>query len=64
MLQLQALRQDPEKVKAKLAVKHFAEGQLVDQIIEMDDRRKQLQLEYEQNQAKLKTCWSTAFFSR
>jgi seryl-tRNA synthetase len=53
MLQLQVLRQDPQAVKNKLAIKHFAEPQLVDSIIALDDERKRLQLEFDTNQAKV-----------
>ncbi len=40
MLQLQVLRQDPQAVKERLAVKHLAQTQLVDEIIVRDDERK------------------------
>lgn len=53
MLQLQALRQNPQEVKQRLAVKHFGELQLVDEIITLDDERKKLQLEFDNNQAKV-----------
>ena len=53
MLQLQVLRQNPHAVKERLAVKHFAEPQLVDTIIALDDERKKLQLEFDTNQAKV-----------
>ncbi len=53
MLQLQVLRQNPQAVKERLAVKHFAEPQLVDMIIAIDDERKKLQLEYDSSQAKV-----------
>ena len=53
MLQLQVLRQNPQEVKEKLAVKNFAEPQLVDAIIVLDDERKKLQLEFDNNQAKV-----------
>lgn len=56
MLQLQVLRQDKEGVKAKLAIKHFAEPQLVDTILSLDDERKRLQLEFDTNQAKVNTA--------
>ena len=39
------LRQDPDGVKKKLHKKHFAPVEIVDSIIEMDDRRKKLQLD-------------------
>jgi seryl-tRNA synthetase len=53
MLQLQVLRQNPQAVKDKLTIKHFAEPQLVDSIIALDDERKRLQLEFDTNQAKV-----------
>lgn len=53
MLQLQVLRQDSEAVKAKLAIKHFTEAQLVDSIIALDDERKKLQLDFDTNQSKV-----------
>ncbi len=53
MLQLQVLRQDPQKAKDKLGIKNFAESQLVDKIIALDDERKKLQQEFDINQAKV-----------
>jgi seryl-tRNA synthetase len=53
MLQLQVLRQNPQGVKDRLAIKYFAEPQLVDEIIALDDERKKLQLEFDNNQAKV-----------
>jgi seryl-tRNA synthetase len=53
MLQLQVLRQDPETVKKRLAVKHFDQTGLVDTIITLDDQRKKLQLEFDNTQAKV-----------
>jgi len=53
MLQLQVLRQDPQAVKGRLAKKHFAEAQLVDEIIALDDERKKLQLESDNTLAKI-----------
>ena len=53
MLQLQVLRQNLQAVKEKLIVKHFAEPQLVDTIIALDDDRKKLQLEFDNTQAKV-----------
>lgn len=53
MLQLPVLRQDPEAVKKRLAVKHFSETGLVDTILSLDDQRKKLQLEFDNNQAKV-----------
>lgn len=53
MLQLQVLRQDPEGVKKKLARRHYAEPALVDRILTLDDQRKKLQLEFDNNQSKV-----------
>jgi seryl-tRNA synthetase len=53
MLQVHTLRQNPQTVKEKLIVKHFAEPQLVDTIIALDDDRKKLQLEFDNTQAKV-----------
>jgi len=53
MLQLQVLKQNPQEVKDRLAVKHFGEPQLVDTIIALDDERKKLQLDFDNNQAKV-----------
>ncbi len=47
MLQLQVLRQDPQGVKERLAVKHFAEPQLVDEIILLDEKIRKAQAEFE-----------------
>src|SRR5688572_21498079 len=53
MLQLQVLRQSPDEVKRKLAIKHFGEPALVDTVISLDDQRKKLQLEFDNNQSKV-----------
>ena len=53
MLQLQVIRQDPQGVKNKLAIKNFKEQGLVDAIISLDDQRKKLQLEFDNTQATI-----------
>ena len=53
MLQLQVLRQDPQAVKERLAHKHFANPELVDELIALDDERKKLQLESDNTLAKI-----------
>jgi len=53
MLQLQVLRLDTQAVKEKLAIKNFGQLQLVDEIIALDDERKKLQLEFDNNQTKV-----------
>ena len=53
MLQLQTIRQNPDWVKERLAIKNFTETALVDTVISLDDQRKKLQLEFDTNQAKV-----------
>ncbi|MEO7923644.1 MAG: serine--tRNA ligase [Chitinophagaceae bacterium] len=53
MLQLQVIRQNPELAREKLALKQFAEPQLVDLVITLDDERKKLQLEADTIQSKI-----------
>ncbi len=53
MLQLQVIRQDPGRVKERLAVKHFPALSLVDEILALDEERKRLQLESDNTQAKI-----------
>lgn len=53
MLQLQVLRQDPQVVKKRLEVKNFNLANLVDEIIDLDDQRKKLQLEFDNTQSKV-----------
>ena len=56
MLQLQSLRQNPQLVKERLAIKNFLEIDLVDEIIALDDQRKKLQLEFDTTQSKINTA--------
>jgi seryl-tRNA synthetase len=53
MLQIQVLRQDPQSVKDRLAVKNFADSDLVDKILTLDDQRKKLQAEADTMQARI-----------
>jgi seryl-tRNA synthetase len=53
MLQLQVLRQDPEGVKQKLAIKNFKQPELVDELIKLDDERKQSQRQQDEVLAKI-----------
>lgn len=53
MLQLQALRQNTQAVKDRLAIKSFKNIEWVDEIIAMDDERKKLQLESDTAQSKI-----------
>src|SRR5687768_13598978 len=53
MLQLNYIRQNPEMVKQKLAVRNFREAEIVDEIIRLDEDRRKLQIESEQIQSRL-----------
>lgn len=56
MLQLAVIRQDPDWVKEKLAIKNFAEINIVDTVLSLDEERKKLQLEFDTNQAKVNSA--------
>lgn len=56
MLQIPFIRQHTEQVKERLAVKHFQELSLVDEIIALDDERRKLQLEFDTTQAKVNSA--------
>ena len=53
MLQLQVLRQNPQEVKDRLAIKNFIGINLIDEIIALDDQRKKLQAEFDSTQSKI-----------
>lgn len=53
MLQVAYLRNNKEEVKQRLIVKNFAELNLVDEILSLDEERKKLQLEFDNTQAKV-----------
>jgi len=53
MLQLPVLREKPEWVKERLAIKHFAGTGLVDAVLSLDEKRKKFQLEFDNNKAKV-----------
>jgi len=52
MLQINFIRQNPALVKERLAVKYFAETDLVDTIIALDDEKRKLQVETENIQSR------------
>ena len=45
MLTLQQIKADPEKAIAKLAIKGFDGKEPIHQVLALDDRRRQLQLD-------------------
>ncbi|OIR12047.1 serine--tRNA ligase [mine drainage metagenome] len=53
MLQVNVLRNDPQWVKERLAVKNFKQLELVDEIIGLDDERKRIQSDYDNTQSKV-----------
>lgn len=53
MLQVAFIRNNTELVKQRLAIKNFAELNLVDEVLQLDDERKKLQLEFDNTQAKV-----------
>ncbi len=53
MLQVNTLRKDIDKVKERLTVKNVSDTSIVDTIIELDDDRKKVQLEFDNTQAKI-----------
>ncbi len=53
MLQVNVLRNDPDFVKERLALKNFKNIELVDEIILLDDERKKIQNEYDSIQSKI-----------
>lgn len=53
MLQVAFIRNNKEEVKQRLTVKNFAELNLIDEILALDDERKKLQQEFDSTQAKV-----------
>lgn len=56
MLQVNILRQKTDWVKERLAVKHFKDLQLVDEIIALDDKRKKIQATFDETQAQINSA--------
>ena len=61
MLQVNVLRNNPQFVKERLAIKNFKQLELVDEIIALDDERKKLQAESDALQSKIKWLPCQAF---
>ncbi|MBZ5858602.1 serine--tRNA ligase [Flavihumibacter profundi] len=53
MLQVNFIRQNVDFVKERLAVKHFSQISLVDELLLLDERRRKLQFEKDEIQAKV-----------
>ena len=56
MLQLGVIRQNPDLVKERLSIRNFKQPELVDQIISLDEQRRQLQQEQDNVQSQLNTA--------
>jgi seryl-tRNA synthetase len=53
MLQVNTIRQNTEFVKERLAVKHFKEVDLVDDVLRLDDERKKHTFDFDETKAKI-----------
>ena len=53
MLQVSVIRQNPEFVKDRLAVKHFKDVHFVDEVLALDNERKRLNFEFDETKAKI-----------
>ena len=53
MLQLATLRNNTDLVKERLAIKHFKNVELVDEIIALDDERKKLTFQFDETKARI-----------
>lgn len=53
MLQLTTIRQNPDAVKQRLAIKYFGQPELIDELLKWDDKRKQYQHEQDTLQSKI-----------
>ena len=56
MLQINAIRQNVQEVKNRLAVKNFKSLELVDKVVELDEQRRKLQLEFDTTQATVNSA--------
>jgi seryl-tRNA synthetase len=53
MLQVAVIRQNPENVKERLAVKHFRDLHLVDEVLALDEARKKGTFDFDETKAKI-----------
>lgn len=56
MLQIQVLKARPDWVKERLAVKNFKQPELVDEILQLDEQRRALQVSYDNAQAAVNSA--------
>ena len=53
MLQLSAIRNNPEWVKERLSVRNFPEPSIVDEIIKLDEERRKLNFRFDETKSKI-----------
>ncbi len=53
MLTLKTIREEKEKVINRLKIKNFDAGEIVEKIIEIDDKRREIQFKKDNNQKEL-----------
>ncbi|ASZ09937.1 serine--tRNA ligase [Chitinophaga pendula] len=56
MLQVPFIRQNKELVLERLALKHFKQVSIVEEVLALDDKRKKLTLEYDETQAQVNSA--------
>ncbi len=56
MLQMHLLKEKPDWVKERLAVRNFKQPELVDEIIRLDEQRRALQVSFDTTQAKINSA--------
>ena len=56
MLQIQVLKEKPDWVKERLAVRNFKQPELVDEIVKLDEQRRALQVSFDTSQAKINSA--------
>lgn len=54
MLEIAAIRNNAEAVKQRLAVKNFKELNLIDEVVQLDEKRRAIQTKLDENLAKQK----------
>ncbi len=54
MLQLQVIRQKPDWVKERLAIKNFDQLELIDELIKLDNERKNYQFQEDELRARIR----------
>lgn len=55
MLQINFIRQNKESVLQRLAIKNFRETKLIDEVLQLDDKRKSLKATFDETQAAINT---------